>query len=331
VAGEIHIKSVALAQELQLALMEMRAGFTKAPAQPGLAQRRGRCGYAGGHADPAERFGTSMGDSLRMHSDNLRGKRSVIAEEAAAKIALLLFPLIFCIFPTLMLVLIGPPASDLSHDAAHSIGGHDEQATGRRVPDAGGMRQRAGRSAGGRHHHAAGTSLPARSTLILKDGSSWRQRWQSPVNASGLRPCICKRPLRAHDVQQDYATLKQALNDGVPRTQVRQLAPGLVEVTRTQAHNDIGVVRLEISNGNGVTGAAARLARSLDGDGVKTVRLSNVRPFVVPQSRIEYQREQQKMAQALGRRLNLPLQPARGASAYADLRIVLGHDVRYLK
>jgi tight adherence protein C len=57
----------------------------------------------------SERFGTSMGDSLRIHSDNLRGKRSVMAEEAAAKIALkLLFPLIFCIFPTLMLVLIGP-------------------------------------------------------------------------------------------------------------------------------------------------------------------------------------------------------------------------------
>ncbi|RZT05825.1 LytR cell envelope-related transcriptional attenuator [Duganella sp. CF402] len=146
--------------------------------------------------------------------------------------------------------------------------------------------------------------------------------------------------LRAHDVKQDYATLKQAAesHDGVPRTQVRQLAPGLVEVTRTHVANAVAasvagaaIVRLEISNGNGVTGAAARLARSLDMDGVKTVRLSNVRPFVEPESRIEYQREQQKMAQALGRRLNLPLQPARGATAYADLRIVLGHDVRYLK
>jgi tight adherence protein C len=56
----------------------------------------------------SERFGTSMGDSLRIHSDNLRGKRSVIAEEAAAKIAPAAVPLIFCIFPTLMLVLIGP-------------------------------------------------------------------------------------------------------------------------------------------------------------------------------------------------------------------------------
>jgi hypothetical protein len=143
--------------------------------------------------------------------------------------------------------------------------------------------------------------------------------------------------LRTHDVQQDYATLKQAVasHDVGPRTQVRQLAPGLVEVTRTHvtsaAAAGAAIVRLEISNGNGITGAAARLARSLEVDGVKTVRLSNVRPFVEPQSRIEYQHEQQKIAQALGRRLNLPLQPARGATAYADLRIVLGHDARYLK
>ena len=57
----------------------------------------------------SERFGTSMGTSLRVHSDNLRTKRRMIAEEAAAKIALkLLFPLIFFIFPVLMIVLVGP-------------------------------------------------------------------------------------------------------------------------------------------------------------------------------------------------------------------------------
>jgi tight adherence protein C len=111
VAGEIHIKSVALAQELQLALMEMRAGFTKERALRNLALRSGveDVDTLVAMLIQSERFGTSMGDSLRIHSDNLRSKRSVLAEEAAAKIALkLLFPLIFCIFPTLMLVLIGP-------------------------------------------------------------------------------------------------------------------------------------------------------------------------------------------------------------------------------
>ena len=111
VAGEIHIKSVALAQELQLVLMEMRAGFSKERALRNLALRSGvdDVDTLVAMLIQSERFGTSMGESLRVHSENLRGKRSVLAEEAAAKIALkLLFPLIFCIFPTLMLVLIGP-------------------------------------------------------------------------------------------------------------------------------------------------------------------------------------------------------------------------------
>ncbi|HEU4843973.1 MAG TPA: type II secretion system F family protein [Burkholderiaceae bacterium] len=113
VAGEIHIKSVALAQELQLVLMEMRAGFSKEKALRNLALRSGveDVDTLVAMLIQSERFGTSMGDSLRVHSDNLRHKRTLAAEESAAKIALkLLFPLIFCIFPTLMLVLLGPAA-----------------------------------------------------------------------------------------------------------------------------------------------------------------------------------------------------------------------------
>ncbi|CDG85694.1 type II secretion system F family protein [Janthinobacterium agaricidamnosum] len=111
VAAEIHIKSVTLAQELQLVLMEMRAGFSKEKALRNLALRSGveDVDTLVAMLIQSERFGTSMGDSLRVHSDNLRSKRSLMAEEAAAKIALkLLFPLIFCVFPTLMLVLMGP-------------------------------------------------------------------------------------------------------------------------------------------------------------------------------------------------------------------------------
>lgn len=111
VSGEIHIKSMVLAQELQLVLMEMRAGFSKEKALRNLALRSGveDVDTLVAMLIQSERFGTSMGDSLRVHSENLRGKRSLLAEEAAAKIALkLLFPLIFCVFPTLMLVLMGP-------------------------------------------------------------------------------------------------------------------------------------------------------------------------------------------------------------------------------
>ena len=113
VAGEIHIKSLVLAQELQLVLMEMRAGFTKERALRNFALRSGveDVDTLVAMLIQSERFGTSMGLSLRVHSDTLRSKRQLLAEEAAAKIALkLLFPLIFFIFPTLLIVLVGPAA-----------------------------------------------------------------------------------------------------------------------------------------------------------------------------------------------------------------------------
>jgi tight adherence protein C len=127
VAGEVHIKSVVLAQELQLVLMEMRAGFSKEKALRNLALRSGveDVDTLVAMLIQSERFGTSMGDSLRVHAENLRAKRSMLAEEAAAKIALkLLFPLIFCIFPTLMLVLLGPALLQMSKVLLPAAGGH---------------------------------------------------------------------------------------------------------------------------------------------------------------------------------------------------------------
>jgi len=117
VASEIHIKSVVLAQELQLVLMEMRAGFSKEKALRNFALRSGvdDVDTLVAMLIQSERFGTSVGDSLRVHADNLRHKRQVMAEETAAKIGLkLLFPLIFCIFPTLLMVLLGPAAIQIS-------------------------------------------------------------------------------------------------------------------------------------------------------------------------------------------------------------------------
>ena len=125
VAGEVHLKSVVLAQELQLVLMEMRAGFSKEKALRNLALRSGveDVDTLVAMLIQSERFGTSMGDSLRVHAENLRSKRSMMAEEAAAKIALkLLFPLIFCIFPTLMMVLLGPAMLQMSRVLLPAVG-----------------------------------------------------------------------------------------------------------------------------------------------------------------------------------------------------------------
>lgn len=111
VASEMQLKSLVLSHELELVLIEMRAGFSKEKALRNLALRTGveDIDTLVAMLIQSERFGTSMGDSLRVHSESLRSKRRFRAEEAAAKIALkLLFPLIFFIFPTLLLVLLGP-------------------------------------------------------------------------------------------------------------------------------------------------------------------------------------------------------------------------------
>lgn len=111
VAEEMRLKSQALAEELHLVNLELRAGSSRDKALRNLALRTGveEVNTFATMLIQADRFGTSIGDSLRVFSDELRTKRRLRAEEVAAKIPLkLLFPLVFCIFPSLMLVLLGP-------------------------------------------------------------------------------------------------------------------------------------------------------------------------------------------------------------------------------
>jgi tight adherence protein C len=108
---EMRLRSAALADELNLVGLELRAGASRQQALRNLALRTGVDEIAGLVAMlvQADRFGTDIADSLRVHADTLRTRRRLRAEEAAAKIPLkLLFPLIFCIFPSLLLVLLGP-------------------------------------------------------------------------------------------------------------------------------------------------------------------------------------------------------------------------------
>lgn len=111
VAEEMRLKSQALAEELHLVNLELRAGGSREKALRNLALRTGveEVNNFATMLIQADRFGTSIGESLRVFSDELRTKRQMRAEEIAAKIPLkLLFPMVFCIFPALMLVLLGP-------------------------------------------------------------------------------------------------------------------------------------------------------------------------------------------------------------------------------
>jgi tight adherence protein C len=116
VANEIGLKSLVLAEELQLVTLELRAGSAKDKALRNLALRTGveDVDALVTLLIQADRFGTSIADSLRVQSDQLRVKRRQRAEEQAAKVSLkLLFPLIFFIFPSLFVVLLGPAALSL--------------------------------------------------------------------------------------------------------------------------------------------------------------------------------------------------------------------------
>ena len=111
VAEEMRLKSEAMAEELQLVNLEMRAGSTREQALRNLALRTGveEVNVFATMLVQADRFGTSIGDSLRVFSDELRIRRRNRAEETSAKVPLkLLFPLVFFIFPSLLLVLLGP-------------------------------------------------------------------------------------------------------------------------------------------------------------------------------------------------------------------------------
>ena len=111
VADEIKRKSVALAEELHLTNLEMRAGASREKSLRNLALRTGieEIGTFATMLTQADKFGTSIGESLRVFSDDLRHKRQLLAEERAAKIPTkMLFPLVVCIFPAIIMVILGP-------------------------------------------------------------------------------------------------------------------------------------------------------------------------------------------------------------------------------
>jgi tight adherence protein C len=100
-----------LCDELRVVVLEQRAGRPRQDTWKHLAERT--------DVDcirnlvtmmiQAEQFGTSIGKTLRTHSDTLRTQRIQQVEEQAAKTTIkLIFPLVFFIFPSLFLVVLGP-------------------------------------------------------------------------------------------------------------------------------------------------------------------------------------------------------------------------------
>ena len=100
-----------LCDELGLVVLEQRAGRPRGDAWKHLAERTGVDCVRNlvSMLVQSESFGTSIAKTLRIHSDTLRTQRVQAVEEAAAKTTIkLIFPLVFFIFPSLFVVVLGP-------------------------------------------------------------------------------------------------------------------------------------------------------------------------------------------------------------------------------
>ncbi len=126
VGKELQIESQALAQEFHILNLELRTGSTRENALKNLTDQTG---VEDIHALVAmliqtEHFGTSVADALMVHSEELREKRTLMAQEVAAKIPVkMTIPLIVCIFPALMVVLLGPAIISLGKSFSPILNG----------------------------------------------------------------------------------------------------------------------------------------------------------------------------------------------------------------
>ena len=111
VSQELRIAHPELCAEFDMVNAEMHVGKTRVEALRSLASRTGVDDLQALAATlvQTDRFGTSVAQSLRVHSDDLRTKRRQRAEEMAAKTTVkMMFPLVFFIFPALFVVILGP-------------------------------------------------------------------------------------------------------------------------------------------------------------------------------------------------------------------------------
>jgi tight adherence protein C len=119
VAKELQFAYPAICDELTVMNLEMRAGKRRAEALHNLAERTGveELKKLVAVLIQTDRFGTSIAQSLRGHSDYMRVMARQRAEERAGKLAVkLVFPIFFCVLPSLFVVTVGPVLTRLVRD-----------------------------------------------------------------------------------------------------------------------------------------------------------------------------------------------------------------------
>jgi tight adherence protein C len=113
VSKELEHAHPEISEEFGFVNLELKAGKRRVDALRNLAERTGVDDLKKLVAVliQADRFGTGVAQSLRAHSDFMRVQARQIAEEKAAKLGVkLIFPIFFCILPSLFVVTVGPVA-----------------------------------------------------------------------------------------------------------------------------------------------------------------------------------------------------------------------------
>ncbi|MFW5866351.1 MAG: type II secretion system F family protein [Armatimonadota bacterium] len=126
-AEVVQRKEGPLVEEFKRLLGEVRVGKTRRRAWQDMAERVGEDNLSALVASlaQAEQLGVSIAKALRTQSDSLRTRRSLQIKEVAAALPVkMLFPLIFFIFPSLFVILLGPGLMSMT-DLMGTLGGGD--------------------------------------------------------------------------------------------------------------------------------------------------------------------------------------------------------------
>jgi tight adherence protein C len=122
VAKELAGTAADLCAEFNLYSLQLQMGRSRREALHDLGIRAGvdDLNSVAAVLMQADRFGTSVAQTLRELSDSLRVKRRQIAEERAQQTAVkLIFPLVLFIFPGIFVILVGPAAISMINDMLH--------------------------------------------------------------------------------------------------------------------------------------------------------------------------------------------------------------------
>ena len=116
VGEDLHHAHPDLSDEFHLVNLEMRAGKPRVEALRNLTERTGVDDIRAlvGTLVQTDRFGTSVAQALRVHSDSLRTERRQRAEEQAAKTTIkMIIPLVVFVLPSIIFVTLGPAVIEL--------------------------------------------------------------------------------------------------------------------------------------------------------------------------------------------------------------------------